>query len=620
MQKYNLLIPGLATGFLFLYFCQAPGYLSAQKQSFSRDDSVFVRETEKKYRNELAQNNLKKACKNLNDIAFRYWNHKDYQKAIDYYTLSLDLNDAMSDENGSAIIQNNLGMLYSDLRNYQKSYEYYQKTLAIHRSSQSEEGIIEALINSALALNKMKKFDRAILALEEALSVARGISNQKLMMDNLLKCYANLSEIYGKAGNLSKSRQYYEMYKTFNEKRKEINVSRLKNAVEEEKVLKELTLNQEKYTDQELSNNQDDLRKAAIDLNESDSSNRKLSEELQTSQSEVDTLQLKSQTDSRLADQEQLKNKETIAMERSIRNIMTIVALSLIAISFFIYKNYTQVKRSRKILAEKNNMINKQNSELESLNTIIARHNDRMKKELEVGQEIQMSMLPKTYPSSQRLDMYALLDPAREVGGDLYDYFMLDSDHLLFGIGDVSGKGVPAALFMAVTKTLVKAHGKKLLSPAKIMSAVNDDLNFENEQSMFVSYFLGNLNLKDGWLTYSNAGHLFPIIKNKNMCEKLEGLHGPVLGAIENFNYTESRIQLQPGEILLLYTDGVTEAMNAKREVYSEHRLLNMMNQIGKTTAKNLVDSIDKDVVAYRKLEDQSDDISIIALSRTSLS
>ncbi|MEO5582380.1 MAG: PP2C family protein-serine/threonine phosphatase, partial [Saprospiraceae bacterium] len=298
------------------------------------------------------------------------------------------------------------------------------------------------------------------------------------------------------------------------------------------------------------------------------------------------------------------------------RNILGIIALALIALSFSIYRNFIQEKKSKKILSEKNALIEKQNKELAGLNRIIAKHNERMKSELDVGKEIQMSMLPKIYPATQYLNMYALLDPAREVGGDLYDFFMVDDDHLLFGIGDVSGKGVPAALFMAVTKTLIKAHGGKISSPAEILTAVNVDISASNEQSMFVSYFLGILNLKTGWLNYSNAGHLYPIRKWKDIINKLEGLHGPVLGAMDNYTYKDTTVQIMPNEVLLLYTDGVTEAMNKNHDLYSEDRLLKFMNEFETRDAKALVDGLIVDVNRFTKQEEQSDDITVLALVR----
>jgi serine phosphatase RsbU (regulator of sigma subunit) len=593
-----------------------PFLVLAQVQPLSRNDSAFVLDAEQKYNLAISQNNLKQASYHLNDLAFKYWNHNNYKKAIEYYEQSLQLNSGVGNENGEAMINSNLGLLYADLKNYEKSYECFQKTLAARKYFDQKEGVVQALINCSSALNAMKRYPESIAQLEEAASLSRQIKNQDLMLEYLLKCYANLSETYEKSGNLKLSRHYYDSYKTFLEKSKSMDVNRLRNAVEEEKVLKEIAQVNEKLKAQALIQKQYELKKAEIDLAMTDSINNNLFENLSASQIQVVALRQKGQIDSLNAAQEQMRNQVTINKERSFRNILAIIAIALIALSFSIYRNFIQEKKSKKILSEKNELIEKQNKELAGLNRIIAKHNERMKNELDVGKEIQMSMLPKIYPATPYLNMYALLDPAREVGGDLYDFFMVDEDHLMFGIGDVSGKGVPAALFMAVTKTLIKAHGGKISSPAEILTAVNVDISASNDQSMFVSYFLGILNLKTGNLNYSNAGHLLPIRKWKDISSKLDGLHGPVLGAMDSYTYKDTTVQIMPNEVLLLYTDGVTEAMNKNHDLYSEDRLLKFMNEFKARDAKTLVDALIVDVNRFTKQEEQSDDITILALVR----
>ncbi|MBK7606731.1 MAG: SpoIIE family protein phosphatase [Saprospiraceae bacterium] len=599
----------------FLYILYTFGAYG-QIQPLSRNDSAFVAEAQEKYEHSLSQNNLKQASGHLNDIAFKYWNHNDYNKAIEYYEKSLGLNKSIGNENGEAMINSNLGLLYADVKNFEKSYSYFQRTLAARKSFDQKEGVVQAMINCAGALNALKRYPESLDLLEEAASLARQIKRQDLMLEYLLKCYANLSETYEKAGDLKKSRHYYDSYKIFLEKSKSMDLDLLRSKVDEERVLKELAIVNEQQKEKALLQKQYELKKAELELNNTDSINQKLFEDLDKSAIQLLALKQKSTIDSLNAAQEKLLNQAIINQERSFRNILGIIALALIAISFFIYRNFIQERRSKKILAEKNQVIEKQNKELSGLNRIIAKHNERMKKELDVGQEIQMSMLPKVYPTTTLLDMYALLNPAREVGGDLYDFFMIDDDHLLFGIGDVSGKGVPAALFMAVTKTLVKAHGGKLASPGDILTAVNIDISASNDQSMFVSYFLGILDLKSGALTYSNAGHLMPLLKMEDTCRKLTGLHGPVLGAIENYHYTNSLVNIKQGELFLLFTDGVTEAMNQKHELYSDDRLFSFLQKYKVKDTKSLIEALIVDLDKFTLQEEQSDDITIMALSR----
>ena len=166
----------------------------------SRNDSAFVAEAQEKYEQSLSQNNLKQASGHLNDIAFKYWNHNDYNKAIEYYEKSLGLNKSIGNENGEAMINSNLGLLYADVKNFEKSYSYFQRTLAARKSFDQKEGVVQAMINCAGALNALKRYPESLDLLEEAASLARQIKRQDLMLEYLLKCYANLSETYEKAG------------------------------------------------------------------------------------------------------------------------------------------------------------------------------------------------------------------------------------------------------------------------------------------------------------------------------------------------------------------------------------------------------------------------------------
>lgn len=603
--------PGIKTGWIFIC-CLFYATLHAQVQPLSRNDSAQVLLAEGNFRNELARNNLKQASHYLNTIARIYWDHNQTRKAIEYFERSLELNQGLGNESGAAMIRGNLGLLYADLRDHRRSFEEWQKVLATRRSFGDKENIIEALINSAVSLNSLRRYEESVRFLEEAADISRQITNRERMLDNLLRCYSYLSETYEKAGNPALSRQYYDQYRTFSEEKKRIDIRRMTNALDEQTYLKELAEAEEKKKAQELINKQKELLYLELAKALLDSTNQVLDTNLAMAEINLGLLRKQRQSDSTIISQD----NEIIRQHKAVQRSLGLAALSLLAVCFVIYLNYIQVKRSRKVLSEKNELIEKQNRELGELNRIIAAHNLRMKKELDVGQEIQMSMLPKVYPPGNLLDMYALLDPAREVGGDLYDFFMADDDHLLFGIGDVSGKGVPAALFMAVTKTLVKAHGIKMDSPAAILSAVNDDLNAENEKSMFVSYFLGKLNLKDGTLIYSNAGHLPPMVRNGKESKKLEGIHGPVLGAVEEFTYQEGRIKLDKGECLLLYTDGVTEAMNPRQEQYTENRLMQFLNNISSGDSRALVEALRNDLALFAGKEEQSDDITVIAMVR----
>ncbi len=243
---------------------------------------------------------------------------------------------------------------------------------------------------------------------------------------------------------------------------------------------------------------------------------------------------------------------------------------------------------------------------------------ERMQTELAIGHNIQMSMVPlhfPAFPERSEFDIHAALKPAFEVGGDYYDFFLVDDDTLAVCIADVSGKGVPAALFMAVTRTLVKTHAKGGLGPDEILEKVNDDLAKDNDACMFVTVFLGLMKISTGALTFTNAGHNPAYIKRKGgKTERLEQLHGPVVAAIEEVPYASGTTTLAPGDTLLLYTDGVNEAMNIKQELFTDERLANLIRDKQWGSSSQAVDVILDDVWKFQGKADQADDVTVVAL------
>jgi len=242
----------------------------------------------------------------------------------------------------------------------------------------------------------------------------------------------------------------------------------------------------------------------------------------------------------------------------------------------------------------------------------------RMQEELNVGRDIQLSMLPRVFPAfpdRKELELYAVLEPALEVGGDLYDFFLVDDHRLCFVIGDVSGNGVPAALFMAMTKIMVKTRAASDPSPASIVTHVNDALSAENDSCMFVTLYLGILNLRDGTLLTTNAGHNPPLLKRQDgQFEWLTGIDGPMVGPMAGIAFKETTIQLGPGDELFLYTDGVTEADNRRRELFGNDRLKRVL---AKSRAVSVVDRLGEIMQAVRTFAGeapQADDITMLGL------
>jgi len=255
--------------------------------------------------------------------------------------------------------------------------------------------------------------------------------------------------------------------------------------------------------------------------------------------------------------------------------------------------------------------------ELQAAYGVIKQQKDRMQDELNVGHTIQMSMLPQAFPAfpdRTEFDLHALLKPAREVGGDFYDFFLLDEDRICLVVGDVSGKGVPAALFMAVSQTMIKTAAKGDTSPASIVTRVNDALSADNPTSMFVTLFLAIVDFRSGCFSYCNAGHNPPYIVHADgglTC--LNQRHGVVMGAMEELAYGESEGKLQEGDALFLFTDGVTEAMDTKGQLYGETSLEQLLEAADKSGAERLTGAVLRSVEGFAQGAEQSDDITILA-------
>ena len=242
-----------------------------------------------------------------------------------------------------------------------------------------------------------------------------------------------------------------------------------------------------------------------------------------------------------------------------------------------------------------------------------AREEQKRASELEIATKIQSSVLPVNFPKTTHFDIYASMNPAKEVGGDFYDFFFIDENRFVFLIADVSGKGIPAALFMMNAKSLLKSN---LLSgyPLDIaISKTNNELCATNEAGMFLTAFIAILNTATGELEYVNAGHNPPVVKLNDKVEYLKSDTNLVLSAMENYEYKSSKIFLKPENSILIYTDGVTEAQNAKEEFYGEERLINILNNEIQDP-QNTINSIKADIKEFSDGASQFDDITMLCL------
>ncbi|MEG0839022.1 MAG: SpoIIE family protein phosphatase [Hydrogenoanaerobacterium sp.] len=251
--------------------------------------------------------------------------------------------------------------------------------------------------------------------------------------------------------------------------------------------------------------------------------------------------------------------------------------------------------------------------------TAVTAEKERIGAELDVAKHIQASMLPSIFPAfpeRPELDIYATMTPAREVGGDFYDFFLIDDDHLGMVMADVSGKGVPAALFMVIAKTLIKNVSQTGLSPKAVLEKVNKQLCVGNEVDMFVTVWLGILEISTGKMLCANAGHEYPVIKRANEdYELLKDKHGFVLAGLEHSRYTEYELQMHQGDRIFLYTDGVPEATNTDNELYGTDRMIYTLNLHKECACEELLAAIQQDVNDFAGQAPQFDDITMLCLT-----
>ncbi len=242
----------------------------------------------------------------------------------------------------------------------------------------------------------------------------------------------------------------------------------------------------------------------------------------------------------------------------------------------------------------------------------------RIGAELSLATNIQTSMLPHifpAFPTRSEFDIYASMNPAKEVGGDFYDYYLIDDDHLGMVIADVSGKGVPAALFMMASKIILQSVAMMGYSPAEILQRTNEAVCSNNEAEMFVTVWLGILELSTGRLTAANAGHEFPAVRQPGgRFELYKDKHGFVLGGMEGVQYREYEIRMEPGSKLFVYTDGVAEATSAEKELFGTERMIDALNTDPDAAPQEILKNVRAGVDEFVKEAEQFDDLTMLCL------
>lgn len=243
---------------------------------------------------------------------------------------------------------------------------------------------------------------------------------------------------------------------------------------------------------------------------------------------------------------------------------------------------------------------------------------ERIVTELSLATRIQEDMLPNIFPAFPErpdFDVYAVMDPAKEVGGDFYDFFLIDKNHLALVIADVSGKGIPAALFMMVSKILIQNYVKSGMNPAEVLGTVNKQICANNREEMFVTVWLGVLDLTTGDLVAANAGHEYPaLLEADGQFELIKDKHGFVVGGVDDVVYKEYEMKLTPGSKLFLYTDGVPEAMNEDQDMFGTERMLEALNKDKGAGPEELLHNVRAAVDSFVGDAEQFDDLTMLCV------
>ncbi len=243
---------------------------------------------------------------------------------------------------------------------------------------------------------------------------------------------------------------------------------------------------------------------------------------------------------------------------------------------------------------------------------------ERIVQELTTAKEIQRSALPHIFPpfpERKEIDLFASMNPARDVGGDFYDYYLLDDDHLCLLIADVSGKGIPGALFMMISKRILEDFARSERNVSRILEKTNEALCDNNQAEMFITIWIGILEISTGRLTVANAGHEYPVLKKTHCCFELyKDRHGFVVGGMENVHYKEYELQLSPGDKIFVYTDGVPEATNSSNEMFGTERMVRALNTCADESPEAILKKVKETVDAFVGDSEQFDDLTMMCL------
>ena len=414
----------------------------------------------------------------------------------------------------------------------------------------------------------------------------------------------NYARLYAAQGNYRKAYEYFRRYKAVSDS---INIDNVRKTSLDVTMMMEKVHAENEARDLRLENQELEMARIASELQQKRMEEQALTLSMEYQQTRLHEMQAQRENDSLMADNKELQLSEYRSQMEAFENAertrrMKWIAFWVLSIMGFAFVGFYANSRRLQLRRLKDAY-----DKLEE--TTAAK--ERIESELRIAREIQMAMVPHEFPKSPRLDIYASMMPAKEVGGDLYDFVPYD-DQLYFCVGDVSGKGVPAALFMAMSARLFRTLSKYRLSPAQIANAMNNELVQNNDNGMFVTMFIGLLNLNTGHLVYCNCGHNPPVLAG----EFIEMEANAPLGLWEGLDFVEQTIDSIRGQQFFVYSDGLTEAENLGKDQFGDDRLLTFLNEHQQLDARTLVEQLQQNVELHVNGAAPSDDLTMLCLRK----
>jgi sigma-B regulation protein RsbU (phosphoserine phosphatase) len=553
--------------------------------------------------------NLKFLGVNLGNIGIIYKNQNDFDRALDYFNQALKINRELDYKRGIAINLGNIGVIYKKLNQNDKALEHYKQAYDMHAQMDDRHTMATVLINIGNIYTDEKKYSEAIEHFEKAIDMAQLSGNKRseaLAIGNIGTLFQNQykdtsASTYMNRDLIQKSIRYLSHSVLKFEENGELQHRSVK-----------LKLLSDAYADYGDFKNAYKYNQYYNQIHDS------IFNTDQTKNLEQLKYQQIMHSDSLRNELAQSQLLGELHKEKFRMNVLIGLGLMILLMSIGLFSRINYIKKSRAALVVEKEKSDDLLDKLQDAYKTISVQNERMSGELNVAKDIQMSMLPLIFPAFPKradIDIHAHLIPAREVGGDFYDFFFIDDQHLCMVVGDVSGKGVPAALMMAVCKTVIKSRASNDLSPASILTHVNNEMARENNNYMFITVFLAIMNTYTGELTYCNAGHNPTyIIRNSGEIEKLAVLHGPVIAAMEEMSYSETTISIEKYEIIFAYTDGIPEAHNSKGELYSDQRLQNELRTCSRDSSQKLIEDVLNTVYVFEGDTERFDDITALSI------